>query len=97
MSSSLTSSSSSDAAAGLATLADVVCGVDVVIGTGSVKVRQFLQLGRDSVVRLDETAGADLQLRVNGVALAEGEVAVVDDNAALRITKIAVPTGVGWD
>lgn len=97
MSSSLISSSSSDAAAGLSAMADVVCGVDFVIGTGHLKVRQFLRLGRHSVVTLDEMAGADLELRVHGIVIANGEVAVTDDNAALRITKIAAPAGVGWD
>lgn len=97
MSSSPISSSSSDAAAGLSAMADVVCGVDFVIGTGRLKVREFLRLGRHSVVTLDEPAGADVELRVNGVVVADGEVAVIDDNAALRITKIAAPAGVGWD
>jgi flagellar motor switch protein FliN/FliY len=78
-------------------MADVVCGVDFVIGTGHLKIRDFLGLGRDSVLTLDQPAGADLELRVNGIVLAAGEVAVVDDTAALRITRIAVPAGVGWD
>jgi flagellar motor switch protein FliN/FliY len=78
-------------------MADIVCGVDFVIGSGRVKIREFLRLGPHSIVRLDEAAGADLELRVNGVVLAQGEVAVMDDSAALRITRIAVPAGVGWD
>lgn len=98
MSSSPTSSSSSDAAPGrLQAMADVVCRVDFVIGTGRMKIRDFLRLGPHSVVRLDQAAGADLDLRVNGIGLAQGEVAVMDDSAALRITRIAVPAGVGWD
>lgn len=98
MSSSLISSSSSDAGApSLASMADVVCGVDFVIGSGHLTIREFLRLGRHSVVKLGQPAGADLELRVNGIGLAAGEVAVVDDTAALRITRIVVPAGVGWD
>ena len=98
MSSSPTSSSSSEpGSAQLLAMADIVCGVDFVIGSGRVKIREFLRLGPHSIVRLDEAAGADLELRVNGVVLAQGEVAVMDDSAALRITRIAVPAGVGWD
>ncbi|MGE0813518.1 MAG: FliM/FliN family flagellar motor switch protein [Vicinamibacterales bacterium] len=100
MSSSQTSSSSSepgDAAFALAALADVACGVDFVIGTSRMTVGECLHLARHSVLRLGQPAGSDLEVRVNGVAIAFGEVAVVDDIAGLRITRIAVPTGVGWE
>ena len=98
MSSSQTSSSSSEpAAAPLALMLDVDCAVDCVIGTGRMSVKDFLRLRVDSIVRLDEVAGSDLDLRVHGVTLARGEVAVIDDDAALRITDIAAPIGVGWE
>ena len=100
MSSSPTSSSSSEPPPGpgvLLAMADVICGVDFVIGSGRMKIRDFLRLGSHSVVRLDEAAGSDLELRVNGIVLAQGEVAVMDDSAALRVTRIAMPAGVGWD
>jgi flagellar motor switch/type III secretory pathway protein FliN len=100
MSSSPTSSSSSDADHGLealAPMADVVCGVDFIIGTSQMTVSECLQLGRHSVVRLTETAGSDFDVRVHGVSIAQGEVAVVDDMAAVRISRLTVPSGVGWD
>ncbi len=100
MSSSPTSSSSSELVqvpAFLAAMLDVECGVDFVIGTGTLTVRECLRLGRHSIVRLEDPAGGDLDVQVNGVAVASGEVAVVEDSAALRITKIAVPVGVGWE
>ncbi len=100
MSSSPTSSSSSDADHGLdalAPMADVVCGVDFVIGTSQMTVSECLQLARHSVVRLAQTAGSDFDVRVHGVSIAHGEVAVVDDMAAVRISRLTVPSGVGWD
>lgn len=100
MSSSPTSSSSSDAAAGpvpLGTMLDVQCAVDFVIGTARMTVRECLALGRHGVVRLQQTAGSDVDLRVHGVSVAQGEVAVVDDNATIRVTRITVPAGVGWE
>jgi flagellar motor switch/type III secretory pathway protein FliN len=45
-------------------------------------------------VRLDQFAGADLELRVHGVALASGEVVIVDDSMALRVSRISAPAGV---
>lgn len=99
MSSSPTSSSSSEAAADLpfAPMLDVQCHVDFVIGTTRMTVRDCLTLAKHSVVRLAQTAGADFDLRVHGVPVAQGEVAVVDDNATVRITRIVVPSGVGWE
>lgn len=100
MSSSQTSSSSSDVsalAAALASMLDVACGVEFVIGSGHLTVRDCLRLGRDSIVRLEQAAGGDLDVRVHGVSIAHGEVAVIDDSAALRVTGITAPAGVGWE
>lgn len=100
MSSSPISSSSSDAAAEphpLGSLFDVVCGVDFVIGTAQMTVGECLRLNRQSVVRLGQASGSDFDVRVHGVSIGSGEVAVVDDVAAVRITRIAVPSGVGWE
>ena len=100
MSSSQTSSFSSDLPAApdpLASMLDVMCRVDFVMGTGQLTVRECLRLGRHSIVRLDKPAGGDLDVRVHGVLVADGEVAVTDDSAVLRITRITAPSGVGWE
>jgi flagellar motor switch protein FliN/FliY len=72
-------------------LHDVICDVHVVLGTGHMSVRECLDLRRLSVMRLVQTAGADLQVVVNGVLVAHGEVVIVDDSTAIRITEIAAP------
>ena len=98
MSSSPTSSSSSDGGAAvdlLVPLFDVDCVVDFVLGTGRLKVRDCMRLERSSIVRLDQSAGADLELRVQGQPLACGEVVVADDNTALRISRVVPPPGAG--
>ena len=94
MSSSQSSSSSSEPAhrgGALAGLYDVVCRVDVVLGTSTISVRDCLRLRKQTVVRLDQSAGADMQVRVNGVPLANGEVVIVDDSTAIRVTDILAP------
>ncbi len=99
MSSSQTSSFSSEPSVSpeaLASMLDVACHVEFVIGTGSLTIRDCLRLARQSVVRLDRAAGSDFEVRVHGVSIAHGEVAVVDDGSALRITRLTPPTGVGW-
>jgi flagellar motor switch protein FliN/FliY len=98
MSSSLISSSSSSAGQAEAPrhpfgeLADVVCGVAVVLGSGTVTVRRCLGLQRHSVLRLEQSAGEDLQVQVNGVTIAKGEVVIVEDSTAIRVTEIPQPS-----
>lgn len=97
MSSLPSSSSSSDLVLALAppplasldTLRDVACPVSVVLGTGSITVRRVLTLERNSVIRLHQPAGEDLQMIVKGVLVARGEVVVVEDSTAIRLTEIA--------
>jgi flagellar motor switch protein FliN/FliY len=96
MSSSQSSSSSSDAGAlepPFAGLLDVVCRVEIILGTGRLTVREYLGLGRQSVVALVQAAGEDLRLVVNGVTLARGEVLVGDQSTAVRLTQIAPAMG----
>ena len=87
------SSSSPTASPALAfqQLLDVVCPTSVMLGTGTITVRQCLALDRNSLVELGQSAGEDLQLTVNGVLLARGEVVIIEDSAGLRITEIASP------
>ena len=92
MSSSPTSSSSSEAPAlpsPFDGLGELPCPVTVVLGTGSITVRQCLRLERHSILRLAEAAGEDLRVMVNGVLLAKGEVAIIDTSTAVRITDLA--------
>jgi flagellar motor switch protein FliN/FliY len=98
MSSSPSSSSNSDSRAivlpeSMLWLMDVPCPVDFVLGTTTVKVRACAEFAVDSVIRLKQTAGADLEVRVNGVPMLTGEVVIVDDNVALRVGRILPPAG----
>lgn len=94
MSSSPTSSSSSEPRREpLAGVLDVSCNVEVVLGTATITVGDCLRLQRHSVVRLAQLAGADLHVRVHGIPIATGEVVIVEDSTAIRITQISPPTG----
>jgi flagellar motor switch protein FliN len=74
---------------------DCVCRVDIVLGTARVTVRDCLKLQRLSVIRLDQSAGSDLDVRVQGVSMASGEVVIVDETTALRVTAVTPPSGAG--
>jgi flagellar motor switch protein FliN/FliY len=72
---------------------DVRCAVDFVLGTGTFKVRDCMQLQRHSVVRLAQVAGSDLEVRVHGITVATGEVVILEDSTALRISRVSPPPG----
>lgn len=98
MSSSPSSLSSSDAQtpatlASMRWLMDVPCPVDFVLGTATVKVRDCAQFAVDSVIRLKQAAGADLEVRVGGVPIFTGEVVIVGENVALRVGRVLPPAG----
>ncbi len=98
MSSSPTSSSSIEAAAGpYGGMLDVPCQVDVIVGHGTITVRECLKLQKDSVIRLEELAGADLRVEVQGVPTATGEIVVDDETTSVRVTEILSPKGDGGE
>jgi flagellar motor switch protein FliN/FliY len=73
---------------------DVKCRVEVILGNALLSVRNCLRLERQSIVRLHQSAGSDLEVRVHGVTVATGEVVILDDNTALRISRVSPPAGV---
>ena len=75
----------------MAWLMDVPCRLEFVLGSCAVSVRDCLQFERNTVITLTEMAGADLEVRVEGVPIAMGEVVVVDDRTGLRVSQILPP------
>jgi flagellar motor switch protein FliN/FliY len=72
-------------------LNDVVCKVDVMLGSAAMSVRDCLALRRDAIIRLTNVAGGDMQVVVNGVVVACGEVVIIDESTALRVTELVAP------
>lgn len=93
MSSSQNSSSSSELlpADGLAPLHDVVCRVDVMLGSAAMSVRDCIGLRPDTILRLAKPAGGDMEVMVNGILIAYGEVVIVDESTAIRVTEMVPP------
>jgi len=73
---------------GLDLLRDVSMDVTARIGTTRMTISELLSLSEGAVVELDRAAGAPADLLVNGHLIARGEVVVIDENFALRITEI---------
>ena len=62
--------------------------VSVEIGRTRRKVEDILTLSKGSLVVLDKLAGDQVDLFVNGLCVAKGDVVVVDDNFGVRITEV---------
>jgi flagellar motor switch protein FliN/FliY len=60
----------------------------VVIGKTRMTVQNALDLEPGSVVELDRSAGAPADILLNGRLIAHGEVVVVDQDYAVRVTNI---------
>jgi flagellar motor switch protein FliN/FliY len=71
-------------------LLDLICPVQILIGTGVITVRQTLALRRHSILKLDPSVGEDLRLVARGITVARGEVLIVEDSTVVRITDIGV-------
>lgn len=69
-------------------LLDVNLQVTVELGRAGLKFREVLNLATGSVVELDRQTSEPVDILVNGSLLATGEVVVVDDHFAVRITKL---------
>jgi flagellar motor switch/type III secretory pathway protein FliN len=74
-------------------LMDVPCPVDFVLGTATVKVRDCATFAVNSVIRLKQAAGSDLEVRIGGIAVFTGEVVIANENVALRVGRVLPPAG----
>lgn len=72
----------------LGMLLDVNLRVTVELGRTRLKIRDILNLANGSVVELGKPASEPVDILVNGALLASGEVVVVDESFAVRITKL---------
>ncbi|QAY60065.1 flagellar motor switch protein FliN [Microbacterium protaetiae] len=69
-------------------IAGVEMELTVEIGRTRMSVRDVLDLEPGRIVELDRSAGAPADVKLNGRIIAHGEVVVVDQDYAVRITRI---------
>ncbi|MEX1004690.1 MAG: flagellar motor switch protein FliN [Acidimicrobiia bacterium] len=72
----------------LSVLGEVALDVTVELGRVRMRVRDVLGLREGTVVELDRSAGAAVDVLVNGTLVARGDVVVVDDELGVRITEV---------
>lgn len=69
-------------------LMGVPLDITVEIGSARRKVKDILEFTQGTIIELERQAGAPVDIVVNGNLIAKGDVVVIDDNFAVRITEI---------
>jgi flagellar motor switch protein FliN/FliY len=67
---------------------DVSVTLALEVGRARMSVRELLALAPGAVVELDRLAGEPLDVLVNGVRIARGEVVVVNEKFGIRLTDV---------
>jgi flagellar motor switch protein FliN/FliY len=77
-------------AAPLDLVLDIPVRLSVELGRTEIPIRDVVTLGRGSMIELDGSPGAPLDIRVNGVLIGRGEVVVInEERLGLRFIEIA--------
>ena len=72
-------------------LFDVQLSIIVEVGRTQMLIGDLLELGEQSIIELDSMVGQPLDIRANNLLVARGEVIVVNEKFAVRITDIISP------
>lgn len=72
----------------LAFLHDIPIDLVVELGRTTLSVRELSRLEADDVIELNRLVNEPLEILAGGQTFAKGEVVVVDDRVALRITDL---------
>ncbi len=67
---------------------DVPLDVKVELGRTSKSIKDVLEFAPGTVIELNKIAGEPVDVLVNGKYVAKGEVVVLEENFAVRITEI---------
>ena len=70
---------------------DIPVTMSLEVGETEIAIRNLLQLNQGSVIELDQMAGEPLDVKVNGTLIAHGEVVVMNDRYAIRLTDVISP------
>jgi flagellar motor switch protein FliN/FliY len=70
---------------------DVKMNVTVELGKTNLPLKEVLQLGENSIIKLERLAGEPVDLLVNGRLIAKGEVVVIGNNFGIKVTQIHKP------
>jgi flagellar motor switch protein FliN/FliY len=74
---------------------DIPLQVSIEVGRMRLRVRDLMRLAPGSVIEVKKPAGEPFDICVNGVAVARGEVIIVEQSSGVRIVEVQKPGGMG--
>ncbi|AXH15767.1 FliM/FliN family flagellar motor switch protein [Malaciobacter mytili] len=66
-------------------LVDTEIVVDVILGSTSITIKEFLDLSEGDILSLDKLAGAGGDIYVNSRIIGTGDIIVIDEKLAVRV------------
>ena len=70
----------------IAHFADVPLSVEVELDRKTMTVREILELGVGSVIKMQRSAGENIDILVHGTLVGFGEIVIIEDSMGVRIT-----------
>lgn len=70
----------------LGNLAHIPLEVEAVLDARLVTAAEILQLDSGSLIRMNRAAGENVQIRIGGVWVADGDILAVDNKMCVRLT-----------
>lgn len=70
---------------------DVPVNLSLRVGSTDISIRDLVGLVEGSVIALDQNASEPMDVLVNGMLIAHGEIVVVDDKFGVRLTDVVSP------
>lgn len=67
-------------------LSDVPVSIEVELDRKTLKVSEILRLAPGSVLKMNRSAGENIDIRVGGTLVGFGEIVILEDNMGVRIT-----------
>jgi len=71
--------------------ADIPITLSVQLDRKWTSIREILELKVDSVIKLNRSAGENVELLLDGVLVGNGEIVVIEDLMGLRVTDLLLP------
>lgn len=69
---------------------DIELTVSLELGRATMPLRDVITLGQGTIVELDKQVGDPVDVVVNGQVVARGEVVIVEDRFAVRVTEVLI-------
>jgi flagellar motor switch protein FliN/FliY len=70
---------------------DVPVNISLRVGSTEISIRDLVKLVEGSVIALDKESTEPMDLLVNGILIAHGEIVVVDEKFGVRLTDVVSP------